>query len=201
MVHLPLPVQWHVHSLASKCNFSLSIPEIRVNMEYIPVVVHQEKNWASSFPKAHMWLQAHSHDRLADHTHRQTSYSTNASNYFLTRAGGHVFGGLEALILTFRNRSVDITLRPPLTLALFGFSPFVSTHVDWNTNFFAFTYQTLRTKLSIRATAPKDSFFNLSAPFPEGHRSKALAQSLRASVYVEVWRREGWLSLFGLGGW
>ncbi|KAF2401342.1 hypothetical protein EJ06DRAFT_529473 [Trichodelitschia bisporula] len=61
LAHLPLPLHWHVHSVASECEFSLSIPSIAGLPEADTqgmAVVHQEKNWAQSFPDAHIWVQA-----------------------------------------------------------------------------------------------------------------------------------------------
>ncbi|KAM0723176.1 hypothetical protein Q7P37_001376 [Cladosporium fusiforme] len=64
LVHLPLPLHWHVHSLASECDFSLSIPSYPLPAPDASntALVHQEKNWAASFPSAHMWLQARKGD-------------------------------------------------------------------------------------------------------------------------------------------
>ena len=47
--------------------------------------------------------------------------------------------------------------------------------------------------------APKESFFRLSEPFPEGFRENWLAQSLDAVVSVRVWRRR-W-RIFKLPPW
>ena len=46
LVYLPLPLHWHVHSLASKCNFDLQIPKgahLDAQDEHGVTTVHQEK--------------------------------------------------------------------------------------------------------------------------------------------------------------
>ena len=66
LVYLPLPLHWHVQSLESDSTFELDIPSHNLPTEDRSGVakVHDEKNYAHSFPSAHMWLQARSSPRV-----------------------------------------------------------------------------------------------------------------------------------------
>lgn len=80
LVHLPLPLHWHVHSLSSDCDFSPSIPsqELPTVDRHGTAVVHQEKNRAKSFPKAHLdpstgWCTKYLLCRRSDSRHASLS--------------------------------------------------------------------------------------------------------------------------------
>ncbi|KAK1029288.1 hypothetical protein LTS16_019842 [Friedmanniomyces endolithicus] len=151
LVHLPLPLHWHVQSLASSCTFDLRLPsyDLPAPDRSGTAIVHQEKNWAQSFPAAHMWLQARSGDRG------------------FCCAGGQILG-LEAFLLGYRSKDLNLDFRPPFATRVAGLSPFMSY-------------------------TPKGSFFSLSSPFPDGHRENFLGQSFQASFEVKIFE-SGWLS-------
>ncbi|KAI9713873.1 MAG: hypothetical protein M1820_000603 [Bogoriella megaspora] len=189
LVFLPFPVHWHVHSLGSPARFSLDLP----NNEAIPAedrsgtaIVHEEKNWAHSFPSAHMWVQA-------------WDPSTSRG---LCLAGGKILG-LEAYLLGYRDpkRNVDIAFRPPFALSAMGMAPFMSVKRDWQNRSLELWISGLRHRIHVKAQAPKDTFFPLSAPFADGHRENFLVQSMATSVDVTAWKRRGWLWFFGIGVW
>ena len=179
-VNLPLPLHWHVQSLASKCDFSMAIP----GYDNLPsadtkgtAIVHQEKNWAHSFPSAHIWIQA------------------RKENYGLCIAGGHILR-MKAFLAGFRSPTKEIDFRPPLTLSVLGISPFMHSKIDWDNRSVDFTVNGWMTRLVVRVIAPKGTFFGLSAPFYDGHRKNFLSQSFQASVFVQVWERRWW-QMFG----
>jgi hypothetical protein len=176
LVNLPLPLHWHVQSLASECDFTLDIPGQSLPAEDTAgkAMVHDEKNWANSFPSAHMWLQAREGD---------TGF---------TCAGGQILG-MEAFLLGYRSKDLEIDFRPPFALRLAGWGPFMSYKTDWEHRTFDLSVQSFRTKLVVRASAPKGSFFPLSTPFPEGFRKNYLAQSFRATIKVDIYE-SGWFS-------
>lgn len=61
--YLPLPLHWHVHSLSSHTSFTLELPshaKQHLRDHEGEGVAHEEKNWANSFPSAHVWCQARS---------------------------------------------------------------------------------------------------------------------------------------------
>lgn len=176
LVYLPLPLHWHVHSLASECEFTMKLPsyELPVEDRSGKATVHQEKNWAQSFPSAHMWLQARDGERG------------------FCCAGGQILG-MEAFLLGYRSKDFNVDFRPPFALRIAGLSPFLSYTTDWEDRDFELSVQTLFQKLTIKATAPKGSFFALSAPFSEGHRENFLGQSFQATFEIKLYE-SSWFS-------
>lgn len=175
LVYLPLPLHWHVHSLASKAKFSLQLPpfanlpqEDRAGI----ATAHEEKNWANGFPSAHMWIQAR-----------------NAGGG-ICLAGGKIMG-MEAFLVGYRNEALglEIDYRPPFALSVLGMSPFMSFRSDWESRTFEMNVANLAYKIKVKARAVRDSFFNLSAPTPDGHKENDMAESMKASVEVSVWKR------------
>ncbi|KAF2088979.1 hypothetical protein K490DRAFT_38526 [Saccharata proteae CBS 121410] len=185
LVYLPLPLHWHVHSLGSLVDFNLSLPtrpELLFDADKRgTALLHQEKNWANSFPNAHIWIQARK----------------EASGFCC--AGGQILG-MEAYLIGYRaaNNAHSLDFKPPLALRMLGFSPFMTVDVDWETREVRLSVQGFWQKLVLRARAPKGTFFPLSSPFPEGHRENFLGQSFQATLEIEVWKRRGWLGGWGL---
>ncbi len=176
LVYLPLPLHWHVHSLNSQSKFELKIPGYDLPAEDTggEAIVHQEKNWAYSFPSAHMWVQCRKDDK-----------------YFCC-AGGQILG-MEAFLLGYRSKDLKFDYRPPFAVRFAGLSPFMSYTTDWENRSFELTLQSFRRKINVKAVAPKGTFFPLSPPFPEGHRENYLNQSFQAKVEVKIYE-SGWLS-------
>nr|POE58671.1 hypothetical protein CFP56_68346 [Quercus suber] len=174
LVQLPLPLHWHVHSLASQSSFRLRITAYDVPAADAAgsATVHQEKNWAHSFPAAHTWLQAR-----------------DGARGFCC-AGGQILG-LEAFLLGYRAPDYELDFRPPFAARVAGFGPFMTYHVDWETRTVELRVQSFRRKLCVKAVAPRGSFFSLSSPFPEGHRENFLGQSFQARLEVEIYE-SGW---------
>ncbi|WPG99563.1 Hypothetical protein R9X50_00238000 [Acrodontium crateriforme] len=173
LVYLPLPLHWHVHSLESKCTFDLTIPSHRLprSDEAGNATVHEEKNWAHSFPSAHMWLQARK---------GETGFCS---------AGGQILG-MDAFLIGYRSKDLNLDFRPPFALRLAGLSPFMSYKSDWDNRLFELSVQSFNRKLSVKAVAPRGSFFSLSSPFPEGHRENYLGQSFKATIEVKIYERK-----------
>jgi tocopherol cyclase len=173
LVYLPLPLHWHVHSLASECTYSLSIPghNLPPTLASNNAIVHQEKNWAASFPSAHMWIQARSGDKS------------------FCCAGGQILG-MEAFLLGYRSKSLEVDFRPPFALRVAGLSPFMTYTTDWENRKFSLSVQSFRQKVTVEARAPAGTFFSLSAPFREGHLPNPLGESFQATIRVKVWDSE-----------
>ena len=172
-----IPLHWHVSSLKSTGTCSLrivsdAIPQHIATQGEEDVVVHTEKNWGNSFPKSHMWIQARHEGRSS-----------------ICLAGGAVMPGVKAFLVGYRSADLKLDFRPPLAMQLLGFSPFLSSHSDWNSRTFELDVRTFTTRLVVKAEAPPDSFFTLGAPFPEGHREAALGQSFRATLDVTIYHR------------
>ena len=176
LVNLPLPLHWHVQSLASsaKCSLKLKDYDLPASDTEATASVHQEKNWAFSFPSAHMWVCAREGERG------------------LCLAGGEILG-TEAFLLGYRSSDLTLDFRPPFAVRLAGMSPFMSYTTNWDDRSFTLSVQSFRQKIEVKAKAPKGSFFSLSPPFPEGHRENYLGQSFQATVEVKIYE-SGWLS-------
>ncbi|KAF2229225.1 hypothetical protein EV356DRAFT_456266 [Viridothelium virens] len=190
LVYLPLPLHWHVHSLGSIAEYELDFPgtaSLPVSDRKGEATVHEEKNWAHSFPSAHMWVQA---------------WDATSAHHGVCLAGGKVLG-MEAYLVGYRNSrcGLNLTFRPPFALSAMKLSPFMRLHRDWTDRFFELEIYGWNYRIAITAQAPKGTFFSLSAPFHDGHRENYLAQSLAAQATVKVWRRRGWLSWLGIGRW
>lgn len=175
IANLPLPMHWYVHSIASNSTFSLVLPSAKISSMDASgsAVAHIEKNWAKSFPKAHIWMQA-----------RDSSHGTS-----FCAAGGEILG-LNAFLLGYRSKDLNLDFKPPFALSVAGLSPFLSMDMDWEQRTVTLSISGPLRKIKIKAKAPKGSFFTLSSPFPEGHRENYLAQSFRARIDVEIYERQ-----------
>lgn len=82
---LPLPLHWQVYSLSSPAEISWDLKDsstgkTETSGQNSVSHVHQEKNWATSFPSAHTWIQA-----------RQNS-GDGKSTSGISVAGGSILG-------------------------------------------------------------------------------------------------------------
>ncbi|KAF2842280.1 hypothetical protein M501DRAFT_927092 [Patellaria atrata CBS 101060] len=185
-VHLPLPLHWHVQDLAASGSYSLNLPNHSGFLEADvsgTVSVHQEKNWASSFPEKHMWVQARAPDNSA----------------FLCLAGGRLLG-LDLYNIGFRSQTNHIDIRPPLCVGRGSLSLTTKTNVDWENRAFGIRVNGLWRSLEVNCSAPKGTWFGITAPFGDGHRENFLAESWNARVEVVV-KKRGLLGLLMCGGW
>lgn len=98
---------------------------------------------------------------------------------------------MKAFLVGYRSNDLNLAFRPPFALRLLGVGPFMSYTVDWESRTFELSVQSFRRKITIRATAPKGTFFSLAAPFAEGHRQNFLGQSMQARVEVKIYE-SGW---------
>lgn len=224
LVHLPLPLHWYVHSLGSACSFELNIPScpfLSADDRSGSAMVHQEKNWANSFPSAHVWIQATDDQPLAsapasggDASKSTTSHSFSPQHRSICIAGGKLLG-TEAYMVGYRStthpscsssssasRSVfELDFRPPQALRLWSRSPTLAVKPDFANRTFTLSARSWRRRIDVRASAPENTFFPLSAPFSEGHRDNILAESFKAVINVRVyewkwgsrwWNPMGW---------
>ncbi|KAL5118300.1 hypothetical protein ACEQ8H_003810 [Pleosporales sp. CAS-2024a] len=182
MMRLPLPLHWHVHSLCSPCAFHLSIPCLGDDAlspadHSGRATCHQEKNWATSFPDAHMWVQA-------------WDASTSKG---ICLAGGKVLGQ-TAYLLGYRSPTLQLDFGPPFAVAYLDvFAPFMRARVDWAGRSFALSVSKYWYKVEVKAHAPKErGWFGLASPFPEGHRANFCRESFLATIEVRVSERSGW---------
>jgi len=181
LVYLPLPLHWHVQSLSSDCDFDLSIPSdpnLPSEDKKGTATVHQEKNWANSFPSAHIWVQA------------------RTPTTGICIAGGKILG-MEAYLAGYRSSKPQYSMdwRPPLALRVAYLSPSMSVSQNWDERSFEMSLQTWTQKMVVKAQAPKGTFFSLSSPFADGHRENFLAQSFATTITVQIYEAgllSGW---------
>ncbi|RMZ69060.1 hypothetical protein GMOD_00002972 [Pyrenophora seminiperda CCB06] len=181
IVKLPLPLHWHVHSLCSPANFTLDIPALG---DAFPAVdrknratIHQEKNWANSFPDAHMWVQAWDNDEKRG----------------ISLAGGKIMYN-TAYLLGYRSPTLDLDFIPPFSVSYLNLaSPFMSVTNDWESRSFSMSVSNYMYKLELKAHAPKEyGWFGLAAPFPDGHRANFARESFIATIQVKIFKKDGW---------
>ena len=186
MINLPLPLHWHVHSLCSPCAFTLSIPSLGdalpASDRHGRANIHQEKNWANSFPDAHMWVQAWD----------------AAENRGICLAGGKILYN-TAYMLGYRSPSLNLDFVPPFSVSYLNvLSPFMSVTNDWESRTFSISVSNYFHKLELKAHAPKEpGWFSLASPFPEGHRKNLCVESFIATIEVEVFEKSGWMPWSG----
>ncbi|KAK7193486.1 hypothetical protein PSPO01_00159 [Paraphaeosphaeria sporulosa] len=183
LVHLPLPLHWHVHSLSSRAEYHLKIPSENVD-EKDTAPLHQEKNWANSFPSAHTWVQAREPDTARG----------------ICLAGGKILG-MHAFLLGYRSPKLNLDFAPPFALAVpipipllsWLISPFMTHVIDYASRSISLTVRNLFYKIEVSARAPKEvGWFGLGSPFPEGHRKNFCSESFLATVDVVVSERSMW---------
>lgn len=179
LVRLPLPLHWHVHSLASPADFTLKVPSLNLPEQDRSgkATIHQEKNWANSFPSAHIWIQAHN----------------SARNTSICLAGGKILG-MSAFLLGYRTPTMNVAFTPPFALSALGLSMSMSTNIHWESRTFEIWVSGLWKRIQVKAKAPIDSgWFGLPSPFSDGHRKNFVTESFRARIEVMVEEREeGW---------
>lgn len=179
--YLPLPLHWHVYSLQSEAQIKLSLPK-EAQMDPADAdsvgVGHLEKNWAISFPSAHIWLQA-----------RQPGRG-------ICLAGGKTMGQI-AFLMGYRNdaKGIELDFRPPFAMKFFGvYGPFMETKIDFENRTFEVDVSNLTQRMVVKASGPKGTFYSLSGPYQDGHKHNWMAQTLRGHVSLEIYKRKG---LFG----
>ena len=208
--HLPLPLHWHVQNLHAATSFTLSISSQNAHCAFPQIdragmaSAHQEKNWGSSFPRAHVWLSA-------------WDPKTESG---VCLAGGRVgpWGNVVAFLGGVRlgvavcekdraKESHDMDVRPPAAVGLRKLcnrsqrcesfplaAPGCKGTVSWERGEVKLKLGGPRRRITIRATAPNSTFFGLPAPFKEGFRENGVFESFDATIEVEVHER-GWLAL------
>ncbi|KAL9092761.1 MAG: hypothetical protein Q9159_000659 [Coniocarpon cinnabarinum] len=188
---LPLPLHWYVHSFASAAAFELSLPgcEVPIEDQRGRCSIHEEKNWARSFPEAHHWILARKH-------------IPPAPDAIVSLAGGRTLG-LDAFIVGVRvpDKGINVDIRPPFSVSVLGFSPFLKVKRWWERRVVQVDTCDLFYRVRVEAMAKPDSFFQLGEPFPEGVRSNWLVQSLNALVKCHVYRRRWRVKKWSLWEW
>lgn len=191
LARAPLPIQWHVHSVDSLCEFTFTgdDPEGIVQESDRSGVAHAhiEKNWAVSFPSAYMWIQARDHDR-----------STG-----ICLAGGTLVPGVQAYLVGYQGDRLPsssppsreesprrfVSFMPPSSISLPFLSLGLTSSIDWPSRSAEVGIKGWFTRIRIAAHCEPDTFFNIAAPLNTGHAADYTTQSFAAIVEVTVWER------------
>jgi hypothetical protein len=183
LARLPLPIQWHVHTLDSNYEFSLELPE---DAKLHPAdrggnaKVHIEKNWALSFPESYIWIQARDHKQ----------------DKGICIAGGSLMRGVQAYLVGYDNHDHSVSFAPPSSTSIFSLSLGLTSNVSYKDRKVVIDIRGWLRRIRVTATAPEGTFFTLSAPLPTGHAPDYATQSFAATIKVETWNRSwpwsGW---------
>lgn len=206
-----MPLYWHVHSVTSEAVFRLSIPRI-----YLPTEdrsgseanVHAQSNWGNAFPTRHIWIHAHKKGiRESDNGIRMED------DQWLMCAGGDIMH-TQSFLIGYRGARNDIYFKPPTAVSLreYGktgdeepcglskylgkvtqFSPIkLTTNISWEGRTVEIEVKSVREKVRITASAPDQTFVAMATPVEHGRiKPNGVAESMRATVQVRVYRRTG----------
>ena len=187
LANLPLPIQWHVHTLDSVCDFTLQLPDeakILSAEQEGQAQVHVEKNWALSFPESYIWIQGRDHETARG----------------ICIAGGSLIKGVQAYLVGYDNGSSQITFTPPTSTSIFGISLGLSSDISYLNRKIQLGFSGWFRRIQVTANAPEGTFFTLSAPLNTGHAPDYATQSFAATIKVESWARSWpWMSWTSTG--
>ncbi|KAK8843927.1 hypothetical protein IAR55_006719 [Kwoniella newhampshirensis] len=197
LARAPLPIQWHVHSIDSPCDFTLNLstsPD-ELQVDHLDrsgsARVHIEKNWAISFPDSYIWIQTRDH-------HPDDGQESSSG---LCVAGGSLIPGVDAFLVGYSTPTRFLSYAPPTSTSIFGISLGVTREIRYDLGKVELDLKGWWRRLKIEATCPRDTFFHFSAPLNTGHAPDYCAQSFAATVKVQVmertWPWEGWTKVEG----
>lgn len=180
LARLPLPIQWDVHSLDSKCQYRLDIHDDEAESDLFVRSdgegsghVHTEKNWAYSFPDSYIWIQARDHER----------------GHGVCLAGGSLIPGVQAFLVGYDHPQFPVTFRPPESTSIFGLSLGLTSDISYASRRVVIDIRGWFSRIRITADAPSDTFFTFAAPLHTGHAPDYATQSFGANIHVKTWTR------------
>lgn len=184
LARFPLPIQWHVHTLDSICDFTLHLPDEAKLLEVDKsgqAQVHVEKNWALSFPESYIWIQGRDH----------------GTGKGICIAGGSLIKGVQAYLVGYDDAKTPITFTPPTSTSIFGISLGLTSTISYLRRTIELDFRGWFKRIRVTANAPEGTFFTLSAPLNTGHAPDYATQSFAATIKVESWTRNwpwtGWV--------
>jgi tocopherol cyclase len=178
LARLPLPIQWHVHTLDSMCDFTFQLPgeaKLLQGDRKGQGQVHVEKNWALSFPESYIWIQGRDHEQGRG----------------ICIAGGSLIKGVQAYLVGYDDGKTPITFTPPTSTSVFGISLGLTSTISYLQRAIELDFRGWFKRIRVTANAPEGTFFTLSAPLDTGHAPDYATQSFAATIKVESWTR-GW---------
>ncbi|WWC66078.1 uncharacterized protein I303_108700 [Kwoniella dejecticola CBS 10117] len=174
LARFPLPIQWHIHTVDSDADFSLSMTEVDLPQSDKQGIakVHVEKNWAVSFPKSYVWMQA------------------RKGNKGLCLAGGSLISGVQAYLVGYQGQGDRfVSFRPPTSTSILGLSLGLYTNVISKKGIIDIDIVGWFSRLKIHGQCDPSTFFSFAAPLADGHDPDYTVQSYASDITVEVYER------------
>ncbi|WVQ99777.1 hypothetical protein IAU59_006919 [Kwoniella sp. CBS 9459] len=190
IARLPLPIQWHVHTVDAEASYSLHVKGLDIDPKDREgkASVHVEKNWAISFPTDYIWMQARGRGKG------------------ISIAGGALVPGIQAYLVGYQGNNF-VSFKPPTSTSIFGLSLGLHSKIDSIQGIIDLDIVGWFTRLKIHGRCDPDTFFPFAAPLKSGHSPDYTVQSYASDITVEVYTRSwpwlGWTSVeketFGQG--
>ena len=166
---LPLPLNWHIHSLGSDAEYEYTIfGDEGASTTTGAGYAHQEKNWGAGFPVGWVWTQGIAED--------------NQAHFVATLANVEIGPiGLDAWLAAYRSASIawDFRFNAPGTVL----------HIELDacegTLYLEATDSNRR--LTIDAIAPPDTFGDVSIPTQDGFAPESGGESFSATITVSAY--------------
>ena len=166
---LPLPLNWHIHSLGSDADYEFTIfedgnPVTTTGTGY----AHQEKNWGAGFPVGWLWTQG-----IAE---------GNRAHFVATLANVKIgLIELNAWVAAYRSSSMAWELRfnAPGTV--------LKTEMDACQGSLYLEASDPGRRLTINAEAPPDTFGDVSIPTENGFLPESGGESFSATITVSAY--------------
>ncbi|OCF31998.1 hypothetical protein I317_06716 [Kwoniella heveanensis CBS 569] len=174
IARLPLPIQWHVHTVEAKTEYSLEVDEINIaDRDHSgTAMAHVEKNWAISFPSDYIWMQARNNDRGKG----------------ISMAGGSLIPGIQAYLVGYQGDAF-VSFKPPTSTSILGMSLGLHSKIDSIKGVIDLEIVGWFTRLRVHGRCDPNTFFPFAAPLNTGHAPDYTVQSYASDITVEVFRR------------
>jgi hypothetical protein len=166
-----LPLHWFVYNLGSEGSYAVEFAD-DAEMFQGSGWVHQEANWGTVFPSSWVWGQSQ-----AENNEAQLTFSGGFVDF-------HPQVSIEGYYLGYRSPDISWSFNPTTT----GFFFRSEKEVNGCAGTLRLSTGDYKRRLNIVATAPIDSFVELSVPATQGFERGA-EESFYATFEVEVVRR------------
>lgn len=172
---LPIvPLHWFVYSLGSEATYDYVMLDEVNTMVSNSGYAHQESNWGTIFPPAWVWSEGVN--------------STNSRQFALS--GGELTvdeTSLTTWLVAYHSPLIQWQFRPTLPNTEY------ITNIDACSGSFSITAKDSIRKLVISATAPQESFIDVSVPTKDGFVSDTAVESFSTEVTVKGYIKLPWI--------
>ncbi|UCE71510.1 MAG: hypothetical protein JSU99_09515, partial [Nitrospiraceae bacterium] len=169
LMFLPFPLHWYIHSLGSDASYAYTLLEKEPREQVSGTgYAHLEKNWQKAFPLGWVWSQGIAGNNTAQFVISQAKIALDENTTFIP------------WILGYRseNLSWDYSFHIPGTT--------LKTEMDACAGTLRMEARDLFRTLIFDASAPPDSFGDVSIPTEDGFVTEAGGESFSATVSVSA---------------